>query len=306
MAILLDGKATSAKLQEEIRDRVRAHFSPENAPRLCVILVGDNPASASYVRTKCKMAEKLGFRHEVFHFDANVDRRAVEAQIDACNDDPECDAVFVQLPLPKHLDAVALPNRVRPDKDADGLTRAAMGALLLGETNAFQPCTPRGIVRLLQAYDINPQGLEAVRSHRAQQHRRQADKPHASASECDGYHVSYANARFAMARIACRFARRCGRIAGTRQGRLDKAGRRRRRLRFYQNRRRRHSRRRRFRTGGGARFAYHAGSGRRRSDDRHHAHGTNTGKRHCAPRRITPPEQKKSAAYARKAARRAG
>lgn len=162
MAILLDGKATSAKLQEEIRDRVRAHFSPENAPRLCVILVGDNPASASYVRTKCKMAEKLGFRHEVFHFDANAEQRAVEAQIDACNDDPECDAVFVQLPLPKHLDAVALPNRVRPDKDADGLTRAAMGALLLGETNAFQPCTPRGIVRLLQAYDINPQGLDAV------------------------------------------------------------------------------------------------------------------------------------------------
>ena len=83
MAILLDGKATSAKLQEEIRTRVQAHFTPENAPRLCVILVGENPASASYVRTKCKMAEKLGFRHEVYHFDADVEQSVVEAQIDA-------------------------------------------------------------------------------------------------------------------------------------------------------------------------------------------------------------------------------
>ena len=162
MAILLDGKATSAKLQEEIRTRVQAHFTPENAPRLCVILVGENPASASYVRTKCKMAEKLGFRHEVYHFDADVEQSVVEAQIDACNADPQCDAVFVQLPLPKHLDAVALPNRVRPDKDADGLTRAAMGALLLGESNSFQPCTPRGVIRLLQAYDIALEGLDAV------------------------------------------------------------------------------------------------------------------------------------------------
>ena len=108
MAILLDGKATSAKLQEEIRTRVQAHFTHENAPRLCVILVGENPASASYVRTKCKMAEKLGFRHEVYHFDADVEQSVVEAQIDACNADPQCDAVFVQLPLPKHLDAVVI------------------------------------------------------------------------------------------------------------------------------------------------------------------------------------------------------
>ncbi len=161
-AIILDGKAVSASLQASIREQVEAHFTPETAPRLCVILVGENPASASYVRTKCKMAEKLGFRHEVFHFDENVAQNEVEARIDACNADPECDAVFVQLPLPKHLDSVALPNRVRADKDADGLTRAAMGALLLGETNAFQPCTPRGIITLLDAYHLDLTGLDAV------------------------------------------------------------------------------------------------------------------------------------------------
>ncbi|MBO5752475.1 MAG: bifunctional 5,10-methylenetetrahydrofolate dehydrogenase/5,10-methenyltetrahydrofolate cyclohydrolase [Proteobacteria bacterium] len=162
MATLLDGKAVSASIQSEIRERVTAAFTPETAPRLCVILVGDNPSSASYVRTKCKMAEKLGFRHEIYHFDENVTSAEVEAQIDACNADPMCDAVFVQLPLPKHLDSVALPNRVRADKDADGLTRAAMGALLLGESNAFQPCTPRGIIRLLDAYNIDLTGLNAV------------------------------------------------------------------------------------------------------------------------------------------------
>ena len=161
-ATILDGKAVSASIQAEIRERVQAHFTPETAPRLCVILVGENPASASYVRTKCKMAEKLGFRHEVFHFDENVSQQEVEKQIDACNEDPLCDAVFVQLPLPKHLDAVALPNRVRADKDADGLTRAAMGALLLGENNAFQPCTPRGIIRLLDFYKIDITGMDAV------------------------------------------------------------------------------------------------------------------------------------------------
>lgn len=162
MTTILDGKMTSAKIQEEIIARVKKYFTPENAPRLCVILVGENPASASYVRTKCKMAEKLGFRHEIYHFAADVEQSVVEARIDACNEDPECDAVFVQLPLPKHLDSVALPNRVRPDKDADGLTRGAMGALLLGESNAFQPCTPRGIMRLLRAYDLNLDGLNAV------------------------------------------------------------------------------------------------------------------------------------------------
>ena len=161
-AVILDGKSVSASLQASIREQVESHFTPETAPRLCVILVGENPASASYVRTKCKMAEKLGFRHEVFHFDENVAQSEVEARIDACNADPECDAVFVQLPLPKHLDSVALPNRVRADKDADGLTRAAMGALLLGETNAFQPCTPRGIITLLDSYHLDLTGLDAV------------------------------------------------------------------------------------------------------------------------------------------------
>ena len=162
MATLLDGKAVSASIQEEIRQTVARHILPDNAPRLCVILVGENPASASYVKTKCRMAEKLGFRHEVYHFDEDVTQAEVEARIDACNADPMCDAVFVQLPLPRHLDAVALPNRVRADKDADGLTRAAMGALLLGESNAFQPCTPRGILRLLDAYQIELSGLDAV------------------------------------------------------------------------------------------------------------------------------------------------
>ncbi|MBQ9396473.1 MAG: bifunctional 5,10-methylenetetrahydrofolate dehydrogenase/5,10-methenyltetrahydrofolate cyclohydrolase [Proteobacteria bacterium] len=161
-AIILDGKAVSLSIQNEIREKVAAHFTADTAPRLCVILVGENPASASYVKTKCRMAEKLGFRHDVFHFDENVTSDEVEAQIDACNEDPNCDAVFVQLPLPKHLDSVALPNRVRADKDADGLTRAAMGALLLGESGAFQPCTPRGIIRLLESYQLNLEGLDAV------------------------------------------------------------------------------------------------------------------------------------------------
>ena len=162
MAELLDGKKVSAQLQAEIQARVAAEFTPETAPKLCVILVGENPASASYVKTKCRMAEKLGFRHELYHFAEDVTSREVEETIDRLNADPECDALFVQLPLPRHLDGVALPNRVRADKDADGLTRASMGALLLGESNGFQPCTPRGIMQLIRAYDIDVTGMDAV------------------------------------------------------------------------------------------------------------------------------------------------
>ena len=162
MAILLDGKKVSTQMQAHIRERVERGFTPDTAPRLCVILVGENPASAAYVRTKCRMAEKLGFRHELYHFSEDVASSEVEATIDRLNADPTCDALFVQLPLPRHLDSVALPNRVRPDKDADGLTRAAMGALLLGETDGFQPCTPRGIMQLIRAYDLSVDGLDAV------------------------------------------------------------------------------------------------------------------------------------------------
>ncbi len=162
MANILDGKAASAALQEEIKARVAANFTPETAPRLCVILVGENPASATYVKTKCKMAEKLGFRHEVYKFEESATSREIEDTINRLNDDPDCDALFVQLPLPKHLDSVALPNRVRADKDADGLTRASMGALLLGEENCFQPCTPRGIMTLLKANNIDVRGMDAV------------------------------------------------------------------------------------------------------------------------------------------------
>jgi len=160
--ILLDGKAVSLGIQETIKAEVRTRFTPETAPKLCVILVGENPASASYVKTKCAMAQRLGFRHEVHHFPADATSDQVEARIDALNADPNCDALFVQLPLPKHLDGVAIANQVRPEKDADGLTRASMGALLLGESHGFQPCTPRGIIRLLDAYGIELSGKEAV------------------------------------------------------------------------------------------------------------------------------------------------
>ncbi len=162
MAEILDGKKVSAQLQTEIQARVAAEFTPETAPKLCVILVGENPASASYVKTKCRMAEKLGFRHELYHFPEDVTSREVEETIDRLNADPDCDALFVQLPLPRHLDSVALPNRVRAEKDADGLTRASMGALLLGETTGFQPCTPRGIMQLIRAYNIDVTGMDAV------------------------------------------------------------------------------------------------------------------------------------------------
>lgn len=162
MAVLLDGKALSLRIQNEIKASVAAHFSPATAPKLSIILVGSSPASLSYVGIKTRTAERLGFKHELYHFSEDATSAEIEARIDLCNADPDCDALFVQLPLPKHLDGVVIPNRVRIDKDADGLTRNSMGALLLGEEHGFMPCTPKGMMRLLDAYDIPIAGREAV------------------------------------------------------------------------------------------------------------------------------------------------
>ncbi len=160
-ATILDGKAVSLSIQNDIREKVLSHFSPETAPRLCVILVGENPASASYVRTKCKMAEKLGFRHEVFHFDEDVSSAEVEDRIDACNADPECDAVFVQLPLPKHLDENAALAKILPEKDVDGFHLINAGHMLTG-TEGVVACTPRGALYMIKSTGLDLNGMEAV------------------------------------------------------------------------------------------------------------------------------------------------
>jgi methylenetetrahydrofolate dehydrogenase (NADP+)/methenyltetrahydrofolate cyclohydrolase len=162
MSQILDGKALAQKrqqaLQTEIQDLLPRLGRP---PGLAVLMVGDNPASAVYVRNKEKACEKVGMRSFGQHFPATTTQAELEAAIQALNQDPLVDGILVQLPLPPHLDAVKLLLTIDPDKDADGLHPVNLGRLVRGEPG-LRSCTPAGVMALLAEYEIEIAGKRAV------------------------------------------------------------------------------------------------------------------------------------------------
>lgn len=160
-ALLLDGKAVAQRVRVSLRARVAALAARGVTPCLAVMLVGDDPASHTYVRTKANACESVGIRSLVRHYPASVSQAALEAQIDAWNADPTVHGVLIQHPVPSPLDESALLRRLEPRKDVDGITPASLGALLTGEP-AFSACTPLGILTLLDAYEIPIEGKHAV------------------------------------------------------------------------------------------------------------------------------------------------
>ncbi len=161
-AKLLDGKALAAKIQQELSVAI-TQLQPEigRPPGLAVLMVGDNPASAAYVRNKEKACAKVGIASFGKHFPAETTFRELQEVIAALNHDERVDGILVQLPLPDHLDAVALLHQIDPDKDADGLHPVNLGRLVRGEIG-LRSCTPDGVMRLLQEYEIPLQGKQAV------------------------------------------------------------------------------------------------------------------------------------------------
>ncbi|MCS6918832.1 MAG: bifunctional methylenetetrahydrofolate dehydrogenase/methenyltetrahydrofolate cyclohydrolase FolD [Fimbriimonadales bacterium] len=160
-ALLLDGKAVAQRIRERLKTRVDLLRERGIAPCLAVMLVGDDPASHTYVRTKAKACESVGIRSVVQHYPASVAQAELDAQIDAWNADPQVHGVLIQHPVPSPLDEAALLKRLRPEKDVDGITPASLGALVAGEP-AFGACTPLGILTLLDAYQIPIEGKHAV------------------------------------------------------------------------------------------------------------------------------------------------
>ena len=130
-------------------------------PGLAVLMVGDHPASAAYVRNKERACANVGIASFGQHLAAETTQAEVAQKIDALNQDDRVDGILVQLPLPAHLDTVALLNQIHPDKDADGLHPVNLGRLVRGEPG-LRSCTPAGVMRLLQEYDIQPKGKQAV------------------------------------------------------------------------------------------------------------------------------------------------
>ncbi len=157
-ARILDGSALARELHGQLAARVATLPRP---PGLAVVLVGDDPASQVYVRNKGKVAEKLGFHHVQITLGAEVDEARLTAVIDALNVDPQIDGILVQLPLPKHLNATAILDRIDPAKDADGFSAHNTGLLHLGRPGLVA-CTPAGCMRLLDAAGVALSGAEAV------------------------------------------------------------------------------------------------------------------------------------------------
>lgn len=162
IANLLDGKALAQKMQAQLLERIKA-LTPQGGrtPGLAVIMVGDNPASAAYVRNKERDCEKVGIASFGRHFPANTSQQELEQVIQALNQDERVDGILVQLPLPAPLDAVALLHQIEPHKDVDGLHPLNLGRLLRGEPG-LRSCTPKGVMRLLQEYNIEIKGKKAV------------------------------------------------------------------------------------------------------------------------------------------------
>lgn len=161
-AQLLDGKTLAQKMQAELREQIQTlQAQIGRNPGLAVLMVGDNPASAVYVRNKEKACEQVGIASFGKHFPTNTSQTELESVIDTLNQDPLVDGILIQLPLPEHLDAVSLLHRLHPDKDADGLHPINLGKLVRGEPG-LRSCTPAGVMRLLEEYQIELKGKRAV------------------------------------------------------------------------------------------------------------------------------------------------
>jgi 5,10-methylene-tetrahydrofolate dehydrogenase/methenyl tetrahydrofolate cyclohydrolase len=163
-AQLIDGKEIGAKVQEEVRQAVAEMKEKHNyVPGLATVLVGEDPASATYVGMKQRTCEKLGIRSIGHKMPADSTQEEVEALVSQLNADPSVNGILVQLPLPKHLDEEAVLNSIDLEKDVDGFHPVNIGRLAMkGRNPLFVPCTPAGCMRLLKETGVDPNGKEAV------------------------------------------------------------------------------------------------------------------------------------------------
>lgn len=167
-AQILDGKAIAERIINEIKSEVdQRNAQGLRAPGLGMILVGENPASKVYVRNKERSCKKSGIQSIMHRTPVETTQAELLALIDELNNDPKVDGILVQLPLPEQIDENAVIERISPAKDADGFHPFSMGRLALG-LPGFRPCTPRGIMTLLEETGIDINGKDAVivgRSH---------------------------------------------------------------------------------------------------------------------------------------------
>ena len=160
-ANIIDGKALSNSVREQLAERAAALKARGVTPCLAVILVGEDPASAVYVRNKVSACEKAGIRSLKDVYPSDIDPSVVLARIAALNADPGVHGILVQLPLPKQFDSAAVLEAIAAEKDVDGFHAENVGALMQGAPR-FIPCTPYGVMEMLKAAKVPLKGAEAV------------------------------------------------------------------------------------------------------------------------------------------------
>ncbi|MGL6046446.1 MAG: tetrahydrofolate dehydrogenase/cyclohydrolase catalytic domain-containing protein, partial [Vogesella sp.] len=161
-AQLIDGKAVAETLINRVRVGVDARLAAgKRAPALAVILVGDDPASGIYVNNKKRSCEKAGVRSLSYELPGSTSQEELLAIIDQLNADDSVDGILVQLPLPKQIDPQLVIERINPKKDVDGFHPYNMGRLAI-KMPQLRPCTPRGVMTLLEEYNIDPKGKNVV------------------------------------------------------------------------------------------------------------------------------------------------
>ena len=160
-ARIIDGNALSASIRGQLAERAAALKIKGVTPCLAVILVGEDPASQVYVRNKVSGCEKVGMRSLKDVYPVDVDPAVVFARIAELNADATVHGILVQLPLPKHFDAEAVLEAISPDKDVDGFHAENVGALMQGKPR-FIPCTPYGVMKMLESENVKIAGAEAV------------------------------------------------------------------------------------------------------------------------------------------------
>ena len=157
--MILDGKMVAKKISDELRKKVAGFSRP---PGLAFVLVGNNPASKTFVAMKKKKCVEIGIASMDKEFPESATEKEVLAHIEKLNHDSRVDGILVQLPLPAHISAAKVTETVLPEKDVDGFHPLNIGRTLLGEPYGFLPCTPRGIHELLLAYKIPIEGKHVV------------------------------------------------------------------------------------------------------------------------------------------------
>ncbi len=160
-AVRMDGKMVSAKVRGSILEEVNGLKEKGVRPGLAVIIVGEDPASKVYVRNKERACEECGFYSEKYALPEETTQEELLGLIDELNHNPHIDGILCQLPVPKHIDEQAIIDAISPEKDVDAFHPINVGKIMVGNFD-FLPCTPAGVMQLLEEYDIDPNGKNCV------------------------------------------------------------------------------------------------------------------------------------------------